>query len=211
MTMKLYTYDPAPNPRRLQLFMQYKGISIDTEQINLFEQEQFSEHYCNINPTSTVPALALDDGTVLTEVIGMCTYLEELHPEPPLLGSSAVERALVISWDHKLFNTVFMSIAEVFRNTHKSFAGRALPGPLALEQIPELAARGKLKLDAGWAPLNEHLENNQWLAGDNFTLADIDLLCALEFAGWIGESIPEDATHLLAWHQRALQATAAKD
>jgi glutathione S-transferase len=208
--LKLYTYDPAPNPRRLQLFLDYKGISLNTQQINLMEKEQFSDDFLKLNPSSTVPALELDDGTVLTEVIGMCCYLEELHPASPLMGSSATERALVISWDHIIFNTVFMAIAEAFRNSNPAFSGRALPGPLDVEQIPALAERGKLRLAAAWTSLDQHLGANSWLSGDNFTFADIDLMCAVEFAGWIKSSIPEDCKHLQAWHQRALDAMAKK-
>jgi glutathione S-transferase len=208
--MKLYTYDPAPNPRRLQLFLDYKGISLESQQINLMEKEQFSDDFLKLNPSSTVPTLELDDGTVLTEVIGMCCYLEEMYPEHPLMGSNPTERAQVISWDHKIFNTVLMAIAEIFRNSNPAFSGRALPGPLSLEQIPALAERGKLRLAATWTSLDQHLATNIWLTGDNFTFADIDLMCCVEFVGWIQGSIPEDCKHLLAWHQRALDAVANK-
>ncbi|MDH3993817.1 MAG: glutathione S-transferase N-terminal domain-containing protein, partial [Gammaproteobacteria bacterium] len=82
--MKLYTYDPAPNPRRLALFMQHKGIEIESQQIDMMSAEQLGDDYLAINPEATVPALVLDDGSVLTEVVGICTYLEELYPEKPL-------------------------------------------------------------------------------------------------------------------------------
>ena len=95
--MKLYTYDPAPNPRRLALFMQYKGIEIETVQVDMMKAEQLAEEYRQINPQCTVPALQLDDGNVLCEVIGICMYLEGLYPDKPLLGSTALEKAQVIS------------------------------------------------------------------------------------------------------------------
>ena len=95
--MKLYTFDPAPNPRRLALFMKLKGIEIDTQQVDMMAAEQLTDAYRQINPACSVPALVLDDGTLLTEVVGMYAYLEELHPKTPLMGSTAAERALVIS------------------------------------------------------------------------------------------------------------------
>ncbi len=201
--MKLYTYDPAPNPRRLALFMQYKGIALDSQQIDLGAAEQLTDQYRQINPECTVPALQLDDGTVLTEVIGICTYLEALYPEKPLLGTTALEKAQVISWDHRLFATMTSSVAGMLRNRSKAFANRALPGPLDVPQIPELAERGKLQLDYTLPRLDAELAGRPWLAGENFTFADIDLLVAVDFMGWVKQSVPEDCAHLRAWCVRA--------
>jgi glutathione S-transferase len=206
--MKLYTYDPAPNPRRLALFLKYKGIDIDTQQVDLMQQEQLSDEYRAINPLLTVPALVLDDGTVLTEVIGICSYLEDLNPQKPLLGATPLERAHVISWDHKLFNTVYTAVAEILRNSSRGFKDRGLPGPLDLPQIAELAERGRTRLRFDLPELDRHLASSTWVAGDNFTLADIDLLVAIDFAGWVKERIPDDCEHLKAWYERASQALA---
>ena len=201
--MKLYTYDPAPNPRRLALFLKYKGIELDTEQVDLGQLEQHGEEYAKINPARTVPALVLDDGHLLTEVIGMCVYLEALHPDKPLLGSTPEEKAEVISWDHKLFLTGFMPIADIFRNGHPAFEGRAMPGPIKLEQVPALVERGKIRLEHFWTMVDEHLADKPWFAGDNFSFADIDMFCICEFSGWIKTGIPDACTHIKAWHERA--------
>jgi len=201
--MKLYTYDPAPNPRRLALFLQLKGVEIQTQQVDLMVAEQLNDAYRQVNPTGTVPALVLDDGTVLTEVIGIYTYLETLYPALPLLGTTAVERALVICWCHRLFNGLMMAIASVLRNKGKSFVNRALPGPLDTPQIPELVQRGLLQVRYILPELDAHLATSTWLAGDNFSVADIDLLVCIDFLAWIKESVPADCTHLTAWYQRA--------
>lgn len=201
--MKLFTYDPAPNPRRLALFLQYKGITLDSQQVDLGAAEQLQEHYRQLVPECTVPALLLDDGTVLTEVIGICTYLEGLHPDKPLLGTTPLEKARVISWDHRLFLTIYLAVAGMLRNRSKAFANRALPGPLDVPQIPELVERGKLQLAYILPQLDRELGTRPWLAGNSFTFADIDLLVAIDFMAWVRESIPEDCTHLRAWHDRA--------
>ncbi len=201
--MKLYTYDVAPNPRRLGLFLKYKGIELDTQQIDLGTKEQHGDEYGKINPLRTVPALVTDEGAVLTEVIAQCVYLEELHPEKPLLGSTPLEKAQVINWDHRLFLTGFMAIADAFRNSHPAFKGSGMPGPLAVEQIPELAERGMLRLKHFWPAMDDQLGKSSWVTGDNFSFADIDMFCIVEFAGWIKEGIPEDCAHLKAWHERA--------
>jgi glutathione S-transferase len=204
--MHLYTFDPAPNPRRLQLFIDYKGIELDTTQVDLMRLEQLGEDYRRTNPSGTVPALVLDDGTVLSEVIGACAYLEEQFPDRPLLGSNALERAQVLSWDHRLFNTCLSAVAEILRNGNPNFAGRALPGPLEIPQIPELVERGKLRLGPGFAGADAALAASPFLAGERVSLADIDLLVCTEFVGWVKESVPDSCRHIHAWLPRAKEA-----
>lgn len=201
--MKLYTYDPAPNPRRLALFMQYKGIQIETAQVDMMKAEQLSEEYRQINPQCTVPALQLDDGSVLSEVIGICMYLEGLYPEKPLLGTTALEKAQVISWDHNVFLGMMMAVASMLRNRGDSFRNRALPGPLDVPQIPELVERGRLQLEHALPQMDARLADNTWVAGEHFSFADIDLLVCVDFMAWVKQTIPEDCTHLRAWYGRA--------
>jgi glutathione S-transferase len=173
--MKLYTYDPAPNPRRLTLFMQYKGIELDTQQVDLGTAEQLGDEYRKINPECSVPALVLDDGT----------------------------KAQIISWDHRLFANVFSAIASILRNRSKAMVNRALPGPLDVPQIPELVERGNLQLGHILPKLNSELSDRPWLAGDNFSFADIDLLVCVDFMAWVKHSIPEDCSHLRSWYDSA--------
>jgi glutathione S-transferase len=201
--MKLYTYDPAPNPRRLSLFLKLKGIQIDTQQIDMMTAEQLNNSYRQVNPACTLPALVLDDGTVLTEVIGMFSYLEELHPEQPLMGSTPLERAQAISWCHRLFQSLMVAIASALRNRGKHFHNRALPGTLDTPQIPELAERGLMQIRHILPQLDAHLATSAWLTGDHFTIADIDLLVMIDFLAWVKESIPDTCPNLQAWYQRA--------
>ena len=209
--MKLYTYDPAPNPKRLQMFMDYKGIEIETVQVDMMTKEQRSESYLAINPLGTVPALVLDDGSCLTEVIGACLYLEGFYPERPLMGAPGQEQAQVVSWDHLLFMGVFQPVAEIFRNGNPNFAGRALPGNPDLEQIPELVERGRLRLAEGWRMVDRQLAEHDFLAGSRFTLADIDLMIVAEFATWAAKfPVPEECSHIQDWLPRAQEAFAQK-
>ncbi|MDX1736249.1 MAG: glutathione S-transferase family protein [Halioglobus sp.] len=201
--MKIYTYDPAPNPQRLALFMKYKGIELDTEQVDMANAEQLTPEHLAINPGGTLPVLVLDDGSTLGAVIGIVTYLEALYPDKPLLGSTPLEKAQVINWCHNLFSGLMGAIASVFRNRSKGFVDRGLPGPLNLPQIPDLVERGQKQIDYFLPELDRHLAQNTWLAGDNFSFADIDLYTAIGFLGWIKREIPEDCPNLKAWHERA--------
>lgn len=200
--MKLYTYDPAPSPQRVALFMKYKGIEVETEQVDMMQGAQRSEEFTAKVPEQTLPALVLDDGTVLTQVIGICTYLEAIYPDKPLLGTSPLEKALVSSWDQKLYSMLFMAIAEALRNSSPGMVGRALPGPLDLEQIPELAERGKYRLNWAWGELDRELADRPWIAGDSFSFADIDMAVCAGFSGWVKCKPGEDLANLQAYLAR---------
>ncbi len=200
--MHLYTYDPAPNPRRLGLFLAWKGIDIDTTQVDLMQLEQLGEPYRAINPSGTVPTLVLDDGSLMTEVIAICDYLESLYPQKPLLGTTPLLRAQVLGWDHQIYMNAFSAVAEILRNGNPNFADRALPGPDRVAQIPALVERGRERLQRAWKDYDDALGGREFLVGDSLTLADIDLLVCTGFAGWVKESIPDDCAALLAWRDR---------
>ena len=202
--MKLYTFDPAPNPQRLKMFLDYKGIQIDTYQVNFPEGEQRTDAYKAIVPSGTVPALVLDDEQVLSSVFAITQYLEAIHPEHPLLGGSNEERAVVLDWNHKLYNDVFRPTGDALRNSNPAFAGRALPGTLDTEQIPALADRGRAQVNHAFETLNSELGIRPFVAGDTFTMADIDLLAVIKFAGWAAKMSPdEDHKALHNWLSRA--------
>ena len=109
--MLLYTYPPAPNPRRLHIFMAEKGIEIPTVQVDLAKGEQFQEPLRSVNPSCTVPALLTEEGVVLAQVPAICDYLEALHPARPLLGRTPLEKALVREWTHRIFLEGLAAIA----------------------------------------------------------------------------------------------------
>ena len=202
--MKLYTFDPAPNPQRLKMFIDYKGLEIETVQVNFQEGEQRTDAYKAVVPSGTVPALVLNSGRVLSSVFAITQYLEALHPDRPLLGTSDEERALILDWNHRIFTDVFKAIADLFRNTNPAFAGRALPGTLDTDQIPALADRGKSQLLHSLTILNDELGSRDYVAGDSFSMADIDLLASLHFAVWAAKVRPDKSlTALTEWRQRA--------
>lgn len=203
--MKLYTFDVAPNPRRVKLFLQYKGISLDSETIDLMKKEQFADSFKAINPESTVPVLVLDDGSTLCEVISICWYLECLYPQRPLFGQTPQQQAEVLGWDHSIFNEGVASVAEILRNHSEAFKDHALPGSLGLAQIPALIERGQKRVAAFFDKLEAQLAGRDFLLGDSFTLADIDAFVVVDFAGWVKLTIPEHCQQLASWYQRVKQ------
>lgn len=200
--MILYDCKPAPSPRRARMFAAEKGIKLETIEIDLGNGEQLSEMYRNINPRCTVPALQLDDGTVLTENIAIADYLESIQPEPPLIGSNPVERALTLQLNARIFTEGLMALAEILRNSSPGMKDRALTGPENYPQIPELAERGRARFQQFFPMLEQQLADQEFLLGDRFSLADISAFVVTEFAAWVKEGIPEECTAVKAWYQR---------
>jgi glutathione S-transferase len=181
--------------------MAEKGIEIETVQVDLGSGEQFADAFREINPDCVVPALQLDDGSCLSEVIAICHYLEATHPEPALFGTTDEERARVLMWNSKVEQQGLWAVADAFRNAAKGLKGRAATGMVAYPQIPELAERGRDRVEQFFSRMDGQLASNEFVAGDSFSIADISALVVADFASWIKLAVPADALHLKRWHE----------
>ncbi len=208
--MKFYDCATAPSPRRARIFIAEKGIDIETIEIDLGGGEQFGEPFRRINPRCTVPVLELDDGTVLTENLGIAAYLEAAFPDPPLLGDTATRKGIVANWNARIELEGLLPTADAFRNRTKGMKNHAITGPKAYAQIPELAERGLDRCRDFFAMLNERLSNNEYIAGEYYSIADISALCVVDFAAWVKVTIGEDETHLRRWHAQLSARPSAK-
>ena len=208
--MKLYDYKQAPNPRRVRIFMAEKGIEIETVQINLMKLEQHSDTYKKINPLGEVPALVLEDGTCISQTNAICRYLEDIFPDHPLYGRTALERAQVEVQNHLIHMNGIVAGGEAFRNSSPNFNNRALSGPHAYAQIPELASRGLLRIDNFFTDLNKHFANQQFLVGDYFSVADITAFCTIGFCRWVKKTIPAECNHLQRWYDQVASRPSSK-
>jgi len=199
--MKFYDCKTAPSPRRVRIFIAEKGMDIETVQVDLGGGEQFGEAFRKINADCVVPALELDDGTCISEVLAICSYLEELHPEPNLMGTNAAERASVLMWNTKIEQQGFMAIADAFRNVAERLKNRAVTGPESYAQIPELAERGRKRAEQFFQRLDGQLANSAFVAGDSYSIADISALVVTDFATRVKISLPDDAENLQRWYE----------
>jgi glutathione S-transferase len=199
--MKFYDCTTAPSPRRVRIFMAEKGIEIPTVQVDLRNGEQLSDAFRKINPRCTVPVLELDDGTCLNETLAICHYLESQYPEPNLMGRDAREQALVINWNEQVMLEGFLAGADALRNVAKGFANRALTGPKDFGQIPELAERGRARLEEFMAILDDRLSRSAYVALERFTMADIGAYVCVDFAGWIKLPVLEQWRNIRRWHE----------
>ena len=198
--MKLYDCKTAPSPRRVRIFLAEKGIDLETVQIDLGSGEQFGEAFRRINPDCVVPVLQLDNGDCISEVLAICSYLEELHPELSLFGQSPEERATALMWNAKVEQQGLWAMADAFRNAAKGLKDHALPGPDAYPQIPELAERGRQRARQFMLRLDERLADNEYIAGGSFSIADISAMVFVDFAGWTKIAVPDGAENLSRWY-----------
>lgn len=205
--MKLYTAQRAPSPRRVTMFMVEKNITgVEMVFVDLNQGEHRSADYRAKSPLAKVPALELDDGRVLTETRAICTYLEGLYPEPNLMGVDADERAFIEMADRRCELYLLAGIANCIRHTH--------PG-LAVLESPQFPAYGqsqgeKVRTLAVW--FDQLLQQQTWMAGERFTVADITAFCALEFARGLMKFSPAQAglAALQDWRDRVHSRPSAR-
>jgi len=200
--MRLFDFERAPNPRRVRIFLAEKRLEIPRVNVNLFRREQLSAEFLVINPGGTVPVLELDDGTYLSECLAICQYLEAMHPEPAMFGTTPRQQALTLMWANIVDNEGMSAIAEVLRNLSPGFRDHALPGPLACAQIPALVERGRRRAEQFFDRVNQQLEHQPWLAGADYSWADISLLVTTDFAGWVDIDPVSTRPSLKRWYER---------
>lgn len=203
--MKLYTSHRAPNPRRVRWVMAEKGIEdVDLVEIDILTGEHKTPEYRARVGVPHVPALELDDGTVLSESVAIGRYLEALYPEPNLFGRDAREQAIIEMWTRRcefyLANPIMLSV----RHSHPALAA------LEAVQMPQLADYNRVAAEKFMRTLDRRLADHEFLAVDRFTIADIVAVVGLDFARLIKYRPPEELTHLARWLDACRARPAAK-
>ncbi len=192
--MKLYDGGRAPNPRRTRIFLAEKGITLPLEQVDLGALQQRTPGYTAVNPLQRVPALVLDDGTVITESIAICRYFEELQPDPPLFGRGALEVAQVEMWQRRVEQNLLAGISHVFRNSHPAMKEMEVP------QVPAWAEANKPRIMDFLVVLDRQLADHPFIAGDRYSVADITGLVGVDFMKPAKLAVPDDLSNIQRWH-----------
>lgn len=187
--------NPAPNPRRVRIFAAEKGVDLPSQPVSIVKREHKSAEFLALNPRGQTPALQLDDGTVITESVAICRYLEAVHPEPPLFGIGAVEQALIEMWSRRVEMILMPPVGAVWVHTHQFTA--ALPG-----RNMEWGEANRPRVDDALRFFDTSLEGRTFVAGDHYSMADILLLTTVDFAAFIGIGLAKDLNNLHAWHAR---------
>ena len=202
--MKIHDATTAPNPRRVRIFIAEKGIEVPCEQVDIVNAVNRGEEFrMQKNPMGTVPVLELDDGTCIAESGAICRYFEELHPDPPLMGVDAQDKAIVEMWNRRMEFELFQPATLAFQQQHAFFKGR-------VPQVPEFAAVSKQKAEKSLAWLNEVLADREYIAGERYTVADIVAQCAVDFGRVVKIAIQPDQKNLARWHAAVSARPSAK-
>ncbi len=202
--MKLYQ-SIGPNPHVVRMFLAEKGIDIPMETIDIRAGVNRQSEFLKLNPMGQSPALLTDKDAVITEILAICEYIEELHPTPPLIGTNADERGETRMWTRRIDLNIVDPLSSGFRYSDgiKMFESR-------MRVIPEAAGGLKALAQDGFDWLNSQMGNNIWVCGNRFTLADILLFCFVVFGNRVGQPLSPNHQNLTAWFNRVETRTSSQ-
>ena len=196
--MKLYVA-PGPNSYRVRIFMAEKGIKLPMVELDYAKREHKSPEFLKLNSLGQVPVLVLDDGTAITESVAICRLLEDLHPTPPLFGNDAKSKGLIEMWNRRMEQEVFGTIGNVTLHTNEFFKERVI-------QVPAFAEAQRKMIPGKWAWLDREMSDGRpFLAGDQFSIADISGMVTLWLSEVFSYEVPSNLAHVQAWNERLRQ------
>ncbi len=194
--MKLYGAPmPAPNPRRVRIFLAEKGIVLPETSLDLRKREHKSDEHRARNSLRQVPTLELDDGACISETVAICRYFEETQPQPPLFGATPVERATVDMWVRRIEFIMMTPVGNFWRHAHPYTAA-------LLTQYTDFGESNRTAYAGAQRWLDRELDGRAFIAGDAYSMADICALSTMDFASWIGLEAEPELANLAAWHGR---------
>lgn len=194
---------PAPNPRRVRIFLAEKGVDLPETTVDMRKREHKSAEFRAKNSMGQLPTLELDDGTCISETVAICRYFEKTHPEPPMFGRTAVEKALVDQWIRRVEFAVMTPVGNFWRHAHPFTAA-------LLTQYKDFGESNRETYQGAQKYLDRELAGREFLAGDAYTMADICLLSTVDFAEWIGLPVEDGFANLKAWRERVSARPSAK-
>jgi glutathione S-transferase len=192
--MKILQTRTAPNPRRVRIFLAEKGIEVPYEEVDLMKGDLKTPEFMKLNWFQRVPVLILDDGTPIAETMAICRYFEETNPEPALFGKGPRERAIVEMWNRRMELNLFLCVAQAFRHLHPAMAHL---------EVPQVAAWGEANKPKVLEVLNyldQELAQRRYIAGDDFSVADVTALVAVDFMRPARIQRPAELANLARWH-----------
>lgn len=192
--MKLYDGGRAPNPRRVRIFLAEKGVTVATEAVDLGGMQHKSAGFTAINPLQRVPALELDDGTIITESVAICRYFEALHPEPNLFGKGALEIAMIEMWNRRVELSLYGPVQAVFRHLNPNMNKFEVP------QIAEWGEVNKGRAGDFLEVLDAQLGKHRFIAGDRFSIADISGLVTVDLMKPAKLVVDDKLANVKRWH-----------
>lgn len=201
--MKIYDFVGAPNPKKVRVYLAEKGLNVPMEQVNIITGENRTPEFLKKNPLGGLPVLELDDGSYLTESLAIMEYFEELHPNPPLIGVTPLERARVRALERIIEVGVLLRVATIFQNTHPFMAGR-------IKQSADAAENARTQLAGTLKVVDGKIGTRPLVAGERATIADCTLLATLEFAEFAGVPLDPGCANVTRWYAGFKQRPSAQ-
>ena len=208
--MILYDFPRAPNPMRVNIFLNEKKITIKKEIVDLSKHDNLKPKFLRLNPWGTIPFLKLKNG-IISESIAICKYIDLLYPKPKLFGSTPLEVARTEMYRRKVEFDGLQAVGEAFRNSSAAFKERVFAGPNKVPALPELIERGKRRTVIFFDFLENTLKKSKYVAGTNFSMADIDAYTVLTFAKWIKIDGKVKRKNVSMWASQLEKRKAFKD
>lgn len=201
--MKIHELKETPNGRRVRMFLAEKNIAMEYQQVDLKGGENLRPEFLAKNPTARTPVLELDDGDYISESVAICRYFEELHPAAPLFGDSAKQKAIVEMWQRRIELHFLMNVASCFRNVTGFFKDRETP----VKEWGEVCGIEALKF---YDVLEAQLSQTEFVAGTEFSIADITCICTMDFANVMKLNPAEHHVNVLRWREAVSARPSAK-
>lgn len=207
--MKLYDAPmPAPNPRRVRMFLAEKGLDIPRHPVSMMDREHKSEAFREKNSLGQVPILELDDGEVICESVAICRYLEALHPTPALFGATPREIAEIDMWIRRIEFQVMAPLSVVWTHLHPMT--EVYMREQGLTRFPLMGEENRARYLAKLAWMDAEMGQRPFLAGEGFSMADIVAMSILDFGGFVGLAIAPELPNLSAWQARVSARPSAR-
>ena len=201
--MKIYETRTAPNPRRVRMFLAEKGVDMEYVQLDLQKGENLTAEMRAKNPLGKVPILELDDSTCIAESDAICTYFENTVPEPALMGTDAKSKAVISMWQRQVEMALLLQVGMCFQHSTGYFKDRMVP-------VAEYGKQAGINAAKYLNILERRLELNTYIAGEDFSIADITALCAIDFARVVDIRLSDKHTNIRRWYDLVNQRPSAK-
>ena len=202
--MKILETRTAPNPRRVRIFLAEKGLTVPYEEVTFNKETLQSPEFTRLNPFQRVPLLVLDDGTSISETVAICRYFEAQHPEPPLFGRAPRDIGVIEMWNRRAELGLMLPVAQAFRHLHPAMAAFEVP------QVPAWGEANKPKAIETLQIIDDALGQTRFVAGDDYSIADITTLVAIDFMRPARIQRPDTMANIARWYGEMQQRPSTK-
>lgn len=200
--MKVYETTGFPNPARVRIALAEKNAlnKVDFVEVDVMNGEHRTPEFKSKNPSSTVPVLELDDGTAIAECTAITEFIDGHFSGTSLTGTTPKQKAVIHMMQRRAEQNLMDAVGTYFHH-----ATPGLGENLETYQNKEWGEKQREKAIAGMHYFNDILGKQEYIAGSEFSMADITVFAGLSFADFAKIAIPENCQNLIAWRAKVAQ------